>query len=61
MAVEVDSKKCVGCGGCVAVCPVTALRLDGHWPVCDAKLCISCQTCVRLCPAGALRLKGGKK
>lgn len=57
MTVIVDSAKCIGCGGCVGVCPFTALKLDGSKPVCDAKLCTSCQTCVRFCPAGALKLE----
>lgn len=57
MAVEVDTGRCVGCGGCVGVCPAEALRLNGANPECDPEKCTNCQTCVRFCPVGALKLE----
>ena len=55
MAVLVDRKLCVSCGGCVAVCPVAALELNDRYPVCS-NACTNCGICVKFCPVGALRL-----
>jgi ferredoxin len=59
MAVRVDAGRCVGCGGCVGICPAGALRLDAARPVCDVGKCTNCQTCVRFCPVGALTIAAG--
>lgn len=45
------------CERCVAVCPVTALKLDdGGITISEA--CMGCGRCVPACPSAALRVKG---
>lgn len=57
MAAVVDKKVCVGCGACVATCPVEAIKLvDGVAQIDPAK-CISCGACVATCPVSAIKLQ----
>ncbi len=56
--VKVNHSKCIGCAGCVGVCPVGALTLEGNKLVCDEGKCIGCGLCVKVCPFKAL--SGGK-
>lgn len=56
-------EKCIGCGGCVQVCPRGAHRLvNGRhrldWDRVDPRQCADCGACVEGCYAGALRLAG---
>ena len=55
--IKTDPDRCLRCGGCVGVCPVSALTLTEHGIECSEK-CIKCKTCVNFCPAGAISLKG---
>jgi len=55
-AARVDPEKCTGCGLCVEVCPVEAIRLEGDVAVVDPKACTGCGTCVDECPNGAIAL-----
>ncbi len=62
MAVRWNKDKCMRCGGCVGVCPKSALELEECGIDADIKDCISCSTCEKFCPVGALRVeKAGKK
>ena len=51
--IKVDVDKCVGCGGCIDLCPATAISLvnDRSWV--DVDLCLECETCVKVCPVRA--------
>ncbi|MCL1827593.1 MAG: 4Fe-4S binding protein [Candidatus Cloacimonetes bacterium] len=55
MAVTVETAKCVGCGVCVDICPVSALALEGD-KVKVSSECIDCGACVDQCPVEALKL-----
>ena len=56
--------KCVGCGLCVNVCPVDALRVSATFQsdqtvnvehfFLDGSACIQCGLCVEACPMGAI-------
>lgn len=56
MAVKIDTLKCIGCGACTFVCPVSVLE------VVDMKCranpgCISCGQCVTACTWEAITLE----
>ena len=53
MAMIVDKETCVGCGACVAICPVGAISLEDKAHI-DADACISCGACAGTCPTGAI-------
>jgi ferredoxin len=62
---RIDEDKCVGCGGCVDVCPVNAAgwaptenTLPENPPLAkiDEKACLGCGVCVRDCPASAIKM-----
>ena len=57
MAMIVDKETCVGCGACVAVCPVGAISLEDKACI-DADSCIGCGACVNVCPVGAISAEG---
>ena len=57
MAMIVDKETCVGCGACVAVCPVGAISLEDKAHI-DADSCIGCGACVNACPVGAISAEG---
>lgn len=50
--------RCVGCGGCVRVCPTGAHRLEDGRHCFDRALCTACGACATACPAGALTMTG---
>ncbi len=53
---EIDSKKCMRCGGCVSVCPFGALELKEN-VMHDSKLCTLCGICEKACPIAAIKVK----
>lgn len=48
------NKNCVGCGVCVDICPVTALRLNKTKVLIDGAICIDCGICAKKCPVKAI-------
>ena len=43
-----DKKKCIGCGNCVAVCPMEAIYIDDDGlSEIDEDTCVECQTCYK--------------
>lgn len=52
-AAWVEAQSCAGCGICVDVCPVGAIRMEEH-AVVDPTLCTACATCVSECPNEAI-------
>lgn len=54
MKVEVHHGRCISCAGCVGVCPVDTITLDGLRLTIDQAPCISCGLCIQMCPVGAL-------
>ncbi len=47
---EIDKKKCVGCGNCHAVCTMGAIYLDEDGKsVVNQDECVECNTCYRVC------------
>jgi uncharacterized Fe-S center protein len=46
--------KCIGCGECANICPVTAIHIENEKAVLDSSLCIGCGNCVGVCPTMAM-------
>ena len=53
-AARVDVEKCTGCGCCIEVCPVEAIKMDNGTAVIDKDACIECGQCVDECPNDAI-------
>jgi Na+-translocating ferredoxin:NAD+ oxidoreductase subunit B len=51
-----NPEACIGCGQCLAVCPMDALHADGEGVAFDAARCIGCGLCVSVCPWGAVEM-----
>ncbi len=51
----VNQKKCIGCGTCVAICPVEAISFDKNKKAkIDKTKCILCGACKASCPVSAI-------
>ena len=55
--VQVNPELCNGCGKCIEVCPVEALRLENGKAVVNLYACNGCGACIPECEVGALDLK----
>ena len=50
---KINTTKCSGCGGCVNLCPVTAIYFSEDRAVIDEEICTECGTCIPICGRGA--------
>jgi len=50
----VNEKTCSGCGTCIDVCPIEAIRLENGKAIISLA-CNDCGACPRVCPEGAIR------
>jgi len=51
--VTIDPAKCVGCGGCIDLCPAIAISMINDVVTIDHELCTECSICVKVCPMKA--------
>jgi ferredoxin len=53
----IDESRCIGCGQCVPLCPMGAIRLAFEVSSIDPHECTECGTCLRanICPEDAIR------
>ncbi|MFW6055434.1 MAG: CoB--CoM heterodisulfide reductase iron-sulfur subunit A family protein [Thermodesulfobacteriota bacterium] len=58
----VDPESCVGCMGCIDVCPYQAISFDPEKKVCVINniLCKGCGSCAATCPSESVQLRGYK-
>ena len=55
---RVEARRCVACGCCVKVCPLSAVGVwRGVTAQVDTVRCVGCGRCAKECPAGAIDLK----
>jgi heterodisulfide reductase subunit A len=59
---EIDPETCVGCLGCMEMCPYGAIDFDPEKKVCQVNtvLCKGCGCCAATCPSQSATLKGYK-
>jgi len=59
---EINPDTCVGCMGCLDVCPFGAISYDPQKRICEVNqiLCKGCGNCASTCPSQSARLKGFK-
>jgi hypothetical protein len=53
----IDQELCIGCGDCLPVCPVAAIRLESDVAQIDVEICVECGVCYRAkrCPVEAFK------
>ena len=52
---SVSADKCIHCGMCAKVCPVSCIKMKDGYPV-FGENCVSCFACVQWCPEHAIAL-----
>lgn len=54
-----EADKCIGCGECITVCNIDAIRIsqDGNFPI-DKDKCLLCGECISVCVGQALHFAG---
>ena len=59
---QIDRASCVGCMGCMNVCPYQAITYDPQERVCEVTeiLCKGCGNCASTCPSHSAVLRGYK-
>ncbi len=60
VTLDLDEKKCIGCGMCLEVCPHRVFKMESE----RAKIqnrdgCMECGACARNCPASAISVRAG--
>lgn len=48
------NEKCVSCGMCERLCPVSAIRMEQGLPVWEKRHCMHCMACIQNCPKAAI-------
>ena len=62
LVAEINPETCVGCKGCMEMCPFEAIRYIPEENICEVNriLCKGCGACAATCPSQSARLKGFK-
>ena len=55
MTARINKAKCAGCGACMDVCPVGAVRVEVV-AVVNSGTCASCGLCSDVCPQFAIKV-----
>jgi electron transport complex protein RnfB len=53
---QIDADICVGCGTCIEVCQIDAIKMKNDISKVNKRRCIGCGNCVARCPEQAIQL-----
>jgi len=53
MAIKINNDKCTGCGVCVDICPVQAIKIENQKAIINEE-CVECAACIDQCPNQAI-------
>jgi Fe-S-cluster-containing hydrogenase component 2 len=53
---KTDAAACIGCGACVEICPVAAVKMVEEAPVVEENWCIGCGVCTTACPTDSISM-----
>lgn len=53
--VTIDTSVCLVCGGCIDLCPKTAIKMVDDRVIVIPEKCVECRICVQVCPVSAPR------
>jgi NAD-dependent dihydropyrimidine dehydrogenase PreA subunit len=60
VTLQLDEKKCTGCGMCLEVCPHEVFKMNSsHAIIRNRDACMECGACSRNCPLGAISVESG--
>ena len=60
VTLQLDEKKCTGCGMCLEVCPHEVFQMNSsHAIIQNRDACMECGACSRNCPFGAISVESG--
>jgi NAD-dependent dihydropyrimidine dehydrogenase PreA subunit len=60
VTLQLDEKKCTGCGICLDVCPHDVFKLNSkHVVIQNRDACMECGACSRNCAFGAISVESG--
>ena len=51
--IKINTEICTACGGCIDICPATAISMIDDKVVIDNDTCTGCKICVKICPVNA--------
>jgi len=54
---RINPDLCIGCGNCIIICPIQAIKFEEKKAVIDEDLCVECSICYRNaeCPSNAIK------
>ncbi|MCD4655023.1 DUF362 domain-containing protein [bacterium] len=55
--VLIREEQCTGCGQCVLICPVDAIKVVDGTALFDHDKCIGCSECLACCPVNAIKVQ----
>jgi len=60
VTLQLDVKKCTGCGMCLEVCPHNVFQMnESHAVIRNRDACMECGACSRNCPVEAISVQSG--
>jgi ferredoxin len=51
-----NEDECSGCGECIDICPIDAVKMENDMPLVDLDWCIGCGVCSKKCPNDAIKM-----